>query len=103
LLASQEYSRGIDLKFSEPTLVVVILTKAEVKYTEFLQMMGRSSRNQGQGQGLIFCLKEKLEMNATIIELIKTRGEVQNREGGGNLKAFYDWFPRFKRDQVIAA
>ena len=97
LIASKEYARGLDLKFgSDSALVLVVLTSGKLNYTEYTQMMGRSSRKQGTGRGMIFADQKLLGQADSIESYLKSLEVNVIKEGGLNLRNLFTHIPHMK-------
>jgi len=83
------YARGLDLKFENDAIIIVIANGKKLDYTEFQQMMGRSSRRLGQGKGYLIMFRDELQMCNTGVEVLQGRLKNKPREGSGNLLRFY--------------
>jgi superfamily II DNA/RNA helicase len=104
LIASKEYARGLDLKFgSDSALVLVILTKGQLNYTEYTQMMGRSSRKQGTGRGMVFADQKLLGQADSIESYLKSLEVNVIKEGGVNLRQMFPIIPFMKEAQINLA
>lgn len=66
-------------------------------------MMGRSSRKQGTGKGLIFAEKQLLGQAESIESYLKSLEVNVIKEGGPNLKNLFAQIPYLKDDQVQLA
>lgn len=104
LIASKEYARGLDLKFGgESSLVMIILTRGQLNYTEYTQMMGRSSRKQGVGKGCVFIEQSFIGHADSIESYLKSLEVNRIKEGGQNLKRLYQTLPFMTEAQLLLA
>ena len=84
-----KFSRGLDVTFKIPAMVVVALTKAELTWTDLIQMGGRSNRKQGQGLCTLVFERDLLAIAESMQKVCQNREKVEELLGGENIKYLF--------------